>query len=98
MNLRGLKHYRDRQNINRDLSKRLLQFERDSTDFITTYFLNENTDARGGRLTARKKLEIFLRYVSDPGYQNGVNDIRVKRSTISKTFSSVLDMDQVKTD
>lgn len=37
-------------------------------------------------------MEIFLRYVSDLGYQNGVaNDIGVERSTVSKTFTGVLD-------
>lgn len=37
-------------------------------------------------------MEIFLRFVSDPGYKSGVaNDIGVERSTVSKTFSSVLD-------
>ena len=31
--------------------------------------------------------------VSDPGYQSGVaNDIGVERSTVSRTFSSVLDL------
>lgn len=92
MNLRGVKHYRDRRDISPDLSKRLLRFESESVEFITTYFLDENTDARGGGLTARKKMEIFLRYVSDPGYQSGVaNDVGVERSTVSKIFASVLD-------
>ena len=37
-------------------------------------------------------MAIFLRYVSDPGYQRGVaNNIGVERSTVSRTFSSVLD-------
>ena len=31
-------------------------------------------------------MEIFLRYVSDPGYQSGVaNNIGMKRSTVNKT-------------
>lgn len=92
LNLRGVKHYRDRQNICPNLSKRLLRFESESVDFITSYFLDENMDTRGGGLTARKKMEIFLRYVSDPGYQSGVAiDVGVERSTVCKTFSSVLD-------
>ena len=61
LQLHGVKHYRDRRNIFPDLSKRLLRFESENVNFITTYFLDENTDARGGGLTARKKMEIFLR-------------------------------------
>lgn len=38
------------------------------------------------------KMEIFLRYLSDPGFQTGVGyDIGVDQSTVSKTFSEVLD-------
>lgn len=92
MNLRGVKRYRDRRDIIPDLSKGLLRFESENVDFLTSHFLDENTDARGGGLTARKKMEIFLRYVSDPGFQSGVaNDMGVERSTVSRTFSSVLD-------
>ena len=91
LKLCGVKHYRVQRNISSDLSKRLLRFENESANFITTYFLDENTDARGGGLMARKKIENFLRYVSNPGYQSGVaNDIGVE-STVNETFSSVLD-------
>jgi len=61
MNLRGVKRYRDRRDISPDLSKVLLRFESENVDFLTSHFLDENTDARGGVLTARKKMEIFLR-------------------------------------
>ena len=92
LKLHGVKYYEDRWNISPDLSKRLLWFKSKNVNFITTYFLNENTDARGGGLMARKKMEIFLRYVSDSGYQSGVaNNIGMERRIVSKTFSSILD-------
>ena len=61
LKLCGVKHDRDLQNISLDLSKRLLRFEVESVNFITTYFIDENKDARGGGSTARKNMEIFLK-------------------------------------
>lgn len=92
MNLRNVKQYGNRQNISVDLSKKLLRFESESVDFITNYFLEENAETRGAALPARKKIEIFLRYISDPGFQSGVAvDVGVDRSTVCKTFAFVLD-------
>lgn len=93
LNLRREKQYRNRQNIPQNHSKQLLRFESDSVDFITNYFFEENAENRGGALSSRKKIEIFLRYVSDPGFQSGVAlDVGVERSTVCKTFSNVLDV------
>lgn len=43
-------------------------------------------------MSARQQMEIFLRYLSDPGFQSGVaEDFGVHRTTVTKTFSCVLE-------
>lgn len=92
MNVRNTKTYRNRLTISPDRCKQLLRFESESVDFLTEFFVGNETETRGGALSPRNKMEIFLRYLSDPGYQSGVaEDIGVDRSTVTKTFSSVLD-------
>lgn len=90
--IRNRKKYEQRKFVNKDRCKELLRFEDESIEFITNYFLPEVQDRRGGALSARQKMEIFLRYLADPGFQSGVSlDFGVSRSTVSKTFSFVLD-------
>lgn len=91
--VRKRKLYDQRQFIGVDRYKELVRFEEDSVDFITNYFLPEAEviDRRGGALSSRQKMEIFLRYLPDPGFQIGVSlDFGVHRITVSKTFNFVL--------
>lgn len=70
--------------------KQLLRFESNSIDFLAAEFLNE-TDSRGGALSPRKQMEIFLRFVADPGFQSGIaEDFGVHRTTACKTISYVM--------
>lgn len=92
MHLRAPKRYENRVSVDRLRCKELLRFESESVHFLKDYFLTERNETRGGALSARMKMEIFLRYLSDPGFQTGVGyDIGVDQSTVSKTFSEVLD-------
>lgn len=92
MHLRGVKSYRNRRDISPRSSKRLLRFESESVDFLADNFLEDNYEVRGGALSSRKRMELFLRCISDPGFQSGVaSDVGVERSTVCKTLSSVLD-------
>lgn len=92
MHIRERKQYGVRRNISPNRSKQLLRFEDESVNFIADYFLNDDVENRGGALTKREKIEIFLRYLSDPGFQSGVAvDIGVHRTTVCKTFSQVMD-------
>lgn len=71
----------------------VLRFEENSVDYIINYFLSEAEVIyrRGGALTSRQKMKVFLRYLSDPGFQSGVSlDFGVHRTTVSKTFDFVL--------
>ncbi|PSN30598.1 hypothetical protein C0J52_27512 [Blattella germanica] len=50
---------------------------RENEQWLTNHFLNENNETRGGALTNEQRMKIFLRYLSDPGFQSGVaEDIR----------------------
>lgn len=92
MHLRETKVYKIRRSISPVRCKQLLRFQDESVNFITDYFLDDHFDNRGGALSNRMKMEIFLRYISDPGFQSGVAvDIGVHRTTVCKTFSEVLD-------
>lgn len=90
MNLRKEKVYNERREMSD--SKKLLRFETDSVEFLTQEFLPESYETRGGALSPRKKMEIFLRFVGDPGFQSGIaEDFGVHRTTICKTVNAVLD-------
>ncbi|XP_046688202.1 putative nuclease HARBI1 [Homalodisca vitripennis] len=89
MQVRQHKHYGARREINK--CKELLRFESESIDFLAAEFLNE-TDTRGGGLSPRKQMEVFLRFVADPGFQSGIaEDVGVHRTTACKTVSYVMD-------
>ncbi|XP_046674568.1 putative nuclease HARBI1 [Homalodisca vitripennis] len=89
MHVRERKLYRERRHVS---DKQLLRFEDESINFLTAEFLPESDETRGGALTPRGKMEIFLRAVADPGFQIGVaEDVGVDRSTVCKTFHYVMD-------
>lgn len=89
MHVRKQKEYAVRRETRN--CKELLRFESESVDFLAAEFLNE-TDTRGGALSRRKQMEIFLRFVADPGFQSGIaEDVGVHRSTACKTISYVMD-------
>ena len=88
--LRSRKIYEKRKKISDDKSKQLLRFE--PVERLATYFLNDNRETRGGALNNIKKMEIFLRFLSDPGFQSRVGQVfGVHRSTVTKTISYVCD-------
>lgn len=92
INVRNRKNYRKRRSISPSKSKLLLRFESESVDYISDYFLPEKDESRGGALASRQKMEIFLRYVSDTGFQTGIGeDFGVHHTTVCKTISEVAD-------
>ncbi|KAK9881852.1 hypothetical protein WA026_018045, partial [Henosepilachna vigintioctopunctata] len=49
------------------------------------------SDTRGGGISRRQQMEIFLRFVCDPGFQSGVaQDEGVHRTTAKKTMRYVM--------
>lgn len=89
MQVRERKVYRERREVG---GKQLLRFEDESVNFLVNEFLPYTEETRGGALTSREKMEIFLRSVADPGFQSGVaEDVGVDRSTACKTIHYVMD-------
>lgn len=91
VSLRKHKDYKSRKYIADSEKKQLLRFNSESINFMSNIFV-ENPDSRGGGLSAVTKMEVFLRYMSDPGFQSGVGeDFGIHRSTVCKTVSYVAD-------
>lgn len=90
MPIRQRKIYSVRSGINERNCKELLRFNSQSVDFLATQFLEES-DTRGGGISRRQQMEIFLRFVGDPGFQSGVaQDMGVHRTTANKTIRYVM--------
>lgn len=90
MQVRREKNYRVRRDVSN--CKQLLRFENESVNFLVNEFLPVNEETRGGALTSRKRMEILLRSMGDPGFQVGVaEDLGVDRTTVCKTIDNVMD-------
>ena len=58
---------------------------------MAEHFLDSTGETRGGAPTTKQQLQIFLRYVGDPGFQVEVGeDIGIQQSTVSETNVSCL--------
>ncbi|KAK9880285.1 hypothetical protein WA026_010157 [Henosepilachna vigintioctopunctata] len=60
-----------RSGINERNCKELLRFNSESVDHLAAQFAEES-DTRGGGISRRQQMEIFLRFVGDAGFQSGV--------------------------
>ncbi|XP_022906051.2 putative nuclease HARBI1 [Onthophagus taurus] len=91
INLRAEKHYKVRRGAdNRDF-KSLYRFEEENLHYIATHFMGENNERRGGALSSDLKIKIFLRYMTNPGFQTGVaEELGIHQSTVSKTITFVI--------
>ena len=60
-------------------------------EWLSEHFLPHSDEKRGAKLSGKKQIEVFLRYLADPGHQLGVGkDKGVHQTTASKTISAVL--------
>ncbi|KAK9880724.1 hypothetical protein WA026_013047 [Henosepilachna vigintioctopunctata] len=81
MPIRQREIYSVRSGINERNGKELLRCNSESVDFLAAKFLEES-DTRGGGISRKQPMEIFLRFVGDPGFQSGVaQDVVVHRTT-----------------
>lgn len=69
MQIRAAKNYRDRVITHHGDYHELFRFTEENVDWLSDYFLGQSDETRGGALTSKQKMEIFLRMLSDPGYQ-----------------------------
>lgn len=90
MYVRNEKVYKPRRRFDNRSYKSLYRFNEENVVLLADYFLGEDEETRGGALTVKQQMEVFLRYVGDPGFQNGVaEDIGIHQSTVSKTITNV---------
>lgn len=91
MNVRKRKIYSVRKNCRDDNFKKLYRFDRENVQWLADYFLPDAGETRGGTLSPLTKMKVFLRQLSDPGYQNSVaEELGVHQTTVCKTYTSVL--------
>lgn len=91
MNVRARKYYPERTSGRSEDFHRLYRFTEENVEWLAEYFLGEMEETRGGALDYKKQMQIFLRFLSDPGFQIGIGkEEGVHRSTVSKTITYVL--------
>ena len=91
MNIRREKLYLPRRTCRPGTYRSMYRFDEEHVEWMSQHFLEESGETRGGRLNAKLQMEVFLRYLADPGFQSGVaEDKGIQQSTVSKTFSKVL--------
>lgn len=90
INLRKQKVYHKRRDVKVNDYKMLHRFTETNVEKMAEKFLGSCIETRGGALTSKSKMEIFLRYMADPGFQIGVGeDAGVHRTTVCKIIKSV---------
>lgn len=52
--------------------KTLYRFSEANVEWLSQYFLGESEQRRGDALTPKQRIQIFLRYMADPGFQSGI--------------------------
>ena len=56
-------------------------------------------ETRDGALSNKQRMAVFVRHVGDPGFQTGVGeDMRIHQSTVSRTFTSIVEAIVAKAD
>jgi hypothetical protein len=91
MNVRSQKYYPERITSRSEDYHNLYRFREENVNWLAEHFLGQNNETRGGALSTKKQMQIFLRFLSDPGFQIGIGkEEDVHRSTVSKILSFVL--------
>lgn len=66
---RTVKVYKARRTFSDQNYRSLYRFSRVNVEFLANSFLEPYEETRGGALTNIEKMQTFLRYVGDPGFQ-----------------------------
>jgi hypothetical protein len=68
------------------------RFNEENVQWLTDHFLGTDylDETRGGASSALQKMQIFLRFLGDPGFEIGVGaDTGFQQSTVSRTINYV---------
>lgn len=88
--LRHRKLYKARLNPQPKDYKSLYRFSDENVTWVSEHFLGVNLENRGGALTTKQKMQVFLRYMADPGYQSGIaQEMNIHQTTVCKTVDQV---------
>lgn len=69
LNARKTKRYKERRPGDDENYRQLYRFSRENVEWMASHFLPENHETRGDALTNVQKMQSFLRYIGDPGFQ-----------------------------
>jgi hypothetical protein len=68
----------------------LYRFDRENVKWLANHFIGQTSETRGGKLTPVHQMQVFLRYMADPGFQIGVGEeLGVDQTTVSRTVREV---------
>lgn len=65
------KVYKPRKSASADIYKSMYRFEEINVEYLAEVFLDDIDERRGGAVTSKQRMEIYLRYMGDPGFQVG---------------------------
>ena len=89
---RKRKVYKHRQNEPSSTHREEFRFNEENVVWMAEHFLKQTYETRRGALSNKHEMEVFLRYIGDPGFQLGVGkDIGIHQCTVSRTFTSVVE-------
>ncbi|XP_055907138.1 putative nuclease HARBI1 [Eupeodes corollae] len=70
--------------------KILYRFTQTQIEALTDYFFQSSDTFRGGRLSNKTRMRVFLRFVADPGFQSGIaEDFGIDQSSVSRIIIEV---------
>ncbi|CAH1988821.1 unnamed protein product [Acanthoscelides obtectus] len=85
------KVFKDRRESREVDYRAVYRFSKVKISKLNAYFLGETEEYRDGTLSNIERMRVFLRYVSDQGFQIGIGeDIGVHQSTVSRTVTNVI--------
>ena len=73
MQIRAPKVYKNRRNHTREY-RAMFRFEEHHVNYLADTFLDIVNETRGGDLSRKEKMEVFFRYIGDPGFQVGIGE------------------------
>jgi hypothetical protein len=84
------KIYKARKSASANIYKPMYRFEERNVEYLAEIFLGNTEERRGGALSPKQRMEIYLRYMGDPGFQVGVGeDSGAHHSTVCRTVDYV---------
>ena len=71
--------------------KKLYRFTEENVEWLADYSLGQYTETRGGALSNKEKMRTYLRYVADPGFQNGnEEEMQIHQISVCKVSGDVM--------